>query len=269
MSVKIAHEGNKSITLEDLIKKETIHGTDIEPIYWFNQKENQRLAVSIAGASGSGKSTLASKIVDYLSQKLKYQVFIFSVNSGEDVLIKKRPVKYEVMKPKVIRGKLQLMQELTGEIVPIMEKKVVEEPLYPIRIDYMAPSIWEEPLEYWRKSIVIFDDIEDLGDKDATKRVKQLQSLFYTAGRKLDIHMVNTLHNMRDSNPLTKLENTFWVFAHRGSPKFKLVGILIDLLGMKRRDAEKVVSELGDSRHVAIHTTYPNYIIGSKLIKLL
>ena len=143
--------------------------------------------------------------------------------------------------------------------------------MMPTRVDYDDEWVREQPLEYWQKSICIFDDIEDLGSKESTKFVKGLQALMYTAGRKLNIFMVNTMHNFRggQETALAKLENNWWVFAARGSPKFKLVGVLVDLLGMKRRQAEITVKQLGDSRHVFIHTHFPNLIMSSNMMQLL
>lgn len=263
------------ISLEELIDKGIIHadkkGDSFEPIYWYNKDENQRLSVIISGSSGSGKSTLACKIVDDLAKQCQYQVFIFSINKDEDILCKPRKVAFDKEVPMFRNGKLLVDQDYN----PICDIKRCHEMMEPIRVDYENPEIQALPLEYYRDSIVVFDDIEQLSGqtpkeaKANTLFVKNLQSLMLTAGRKLNIHIVNTLHNIRDGNPLAKLENQYWVFPVRGTPKFKLVGVLVDLLGYKKKDAENLIDQLGDTRHVIIHTHYPNYIVCDRFVQLI
>jgi GTPase SAR1 family protein len=267
--------GDRRYTVEDLIGSGVIRSTKpITPVFRYNTAENQRLSVCITGPSGSGKSTLANQIVDNLAKETGYQVFLISVNKQEDVLYKKRMVEFdEDVHVYDDRGRL-VVDQIDGpdgpEFVPVVETKRRRQPMYPVRIDYDDPEWRARPIEYYRDSIIIFDDIEDLGSKAANDWVRGLQSLILTAGRKLHIHIISTMHNFRDGSALTKLECEYWVFPLRGSPKYRLAGVLKDLMGMRPREAEALIKELGsDSRHVVIHTHYPSYIMSSHMIKLI
>lgn len=262
--------GDTQYSVDDLIDEGSITSKKpIKPVFRYNKDENQRLSVCITGASGSGKSTLASSIVDDLAKDTGYQVFLFSVNQHEDVIYKKRIVEYD-QEETVWDGERLVVEEGEDGLVPVMEVVRHRDKMYPVRVDVHDPVWHERPIEYYRDSIVVFDDIEDLGSKEANTWIHRLQSLMLTAGRKLQIHVVSTLHNFRDSNPLTKLECQYWVFPLRGSPKYRLAGVLKDLMGMKPREAELLIKELGtDSRHVVIHTHHPAYILANHMIKLI
>jgi GTPase SAR1 family protein len=270
-----------NITTLELVKARPIAGAPaiikskekLKPVFWYDAKGKQRLSVLIVGPSGSGKSTLASKIVDDLADDTMLQVFIISVNQGEEVINKKRPVRYTEKRPvyTMVNGEEKLVVEFDsfGELVPVMQDAEVRDHQYATVLDWRDPAVRELPFEWYHDSIVVFDDVEDLGDADANKWVNYLQNMFLTAGRKLNIHMVSTQHNFKDGRATVRNETAYWVFPVAGAAQYKLVGALTELMGLTKKRAAGIIDTLGDTRHAVVHTHMPAYILGDHCAILL
>ena len=108
-----------------------------------------------------------------------------------------------------------------------------------------------------KNSIVIFDDIDSIKNRDIRKAIYELLNQCLEIGRHFDIHVVQTNHILCANNDTKRILNeahhiTF--FPHSGS--ISTLGRLCEAYGGVDKDVLKKVRKT-QSRWATIHKNYP------------
>lgn len=213
-------------TLNDRIPKEIHINSKLRPIpFYNNDSEKQRLSVCAAGPSGSGKSYAIALLIKDLVKiypKLKKRIFYYSRNMNKDPAYKNLDIK-------IIK----------------LDEDYKEDPL---------------PLEYFKNSIVIFDDIETIPDKKIKALVKDIRSDILECGRHLNINVFSTTHSLsgKESKDLMNECNSILFFPQSG-----LSGSIQKVLNVYGCLSNKNIKRLLNlnTRYIYFHTKHPMYIV--------
>jgi hypothetical protein len=182
-----------------------------------------REVMMVAGPSGSGKST-------YSAQYIKKYKRAFPKN--EFVLFSRKP-----------------------------EDAILDE-LNPIRIK-LDQSLVDDPvtLEELKDTLVLFDDIDTIPEKDIKKAVKDIQNDILEVGRSYHITCICTSHQICNYNETRILLNecTQFVFFPRAGGTHHITRFLKVYAGLSKKEIQKILKL--PSRWVLLNRTYPNYIM--------
>lgn len=180
--------------------------------------------IFIAGASGSGKSTFAGNYMKRYKQKFKKnEMFVFSRNTEDSALDKAKPIRVE------------------------LSEELIEEPL-----DMTELS----------KSLVVFDDITTIPDKAIREEVLRLREDLLECGRKEEIYVLVTNHNLLDYKNTRNLLNeasSVVFFPKGGGGQHQIQGFLTRHAGLGKNEIQKIRNL--PSRWVSIYRTYPTFIL--------
>ncbi len=186
----------------------------------------------IAGPTGSGKSYYTKK---YLTQLRKVfpdkKIFIFS-DVDED------PELDDI--PGIIRVKL--------------DKNMIDKPIRPAKL---------------ADSIVVFDDIDSIQDKEISNSVMKLRDSLLRRGRHEDISVIVTSHlmsNYKDTRIILNEANSITFFPRSGATD-AIKYTLKKYCNMNSKEIEKCLKL--PSRWVTVYKNYPNYILYEKGVYLL
>jgi len=230
------NSGEKSIEMEDI---------NIFPLLKFKEGEKQNHRIAIFGKSGSGKSHLVGRMLDMLKSK-KHG------NQDRDIVI--------------ISG----VEEDAALDKPRGKKGSKAEPE---RIDIYSPEFSEMTPDDFEDSVVVFDDIENLTNKNANKTVLALRNSMLERGRHKNIDIISISHNAIGGN-LTRFvhsEATGFVIFPRYSQVHQLSTYLSKYAGLSKQAIEKIIN-IGEnqSRWIFVSNLAPMYVIyehGCYLVK--
>lgn len=176
------------------------------------------------GPTGSGKSYLIGKYIEKYKKHFKNnKIYLFSDKPEDPALDKKEY--------KVIR--IALNDQLYND---------------PIQADELA------------NSLVIFDDIDSISDKNIRKAVYSLKDQILKRGRSLKIYELVTVHNTEYGETRTDLANSTGVyfFPKMGAPK-TVKYVLENYFGLDSKAIKKIMSL--PSRWVYVNKLAPNYVL--------
>ncbi len=183
----------------------------------------------IAGCSGSGKSTYVSKYVEEWRKLFPgCPIFLFSQVSSDAVLDKFAELMRIKIDENLIIEKMDV-KELTKKDCPA--------------------------------SLVIFDDIDVIGDKKVQEAVYKIQEQLLEVGRHENIYVLSTAHQiMNYMKTRTLLNEATWitVFPKSGST-YHIKQMLFKYCGMSHRQIAYILKL--PSRWVTIYKQFPNYVI--------
>jgi hypothetical protein len=188
-----------------------------------NDKEVERLY--IAGPSGSGKSTYAA---EYISQFLKMfkgrKFYIFSRLNEDDILDKLDPIRI------------------------IINNELIRKPIQPKEL---------------MKSIVLFDDIDTIPDKQLTENVRKLRDDLLETGRHEEIYTVSTSHQLMNYKQTRTLlnESTSVTFFPQSGSSYHIKRFLREYCGLDKPQIKKILGL--PSRWITISKTFPMYVLYS------
>ena len=210
---------------------------EISAIPYINQNANQRSASFISGISGSGKSTMAAKLIKKIRrvrQDRHKEIVVFSSGSIAD------PVWDQF------------------EDIEI--------------IDMTDPRFLEIEIEDLESMIVIFDDHENISDKELRKYIQHFQKDCLERTRKLEVDIIFINHMSQNYNVTKGLifeADTFYlnVAANRNaSIRFLKSYSHLTKKQLAELDAYEFSSEFN---FVTFRKSYPSYIIVENSIQLL
>lgn len=179
--------------------------------------------VLIAGKSGSGKSTIAALYMyEYLRMFPDRRIILISRHDGEKAYAR---VKHQQL------------------------------PLESFATD-------EEPLELTdlANSLIVFDDTDNLQDKQIAESVKRLNEDLISNGRKYGIHVVTIVHqlmNYKATRNLILEANKVFVFPAGAAHQVRQ---FLEKYGGLEPDAIKKIFKL-QSRWVMLSQTVPQYVV--------
>ena len=180
--------------------------------------------IFIAGASGSGKSTFAGNYMKRYKKKFKdNEMFVFSRNTEDIALDKAEPIRVE------------------------LSEEILEEPLDMTELN---------------NSLVVFDDITTIPNKEIKEEVLRLREDLLECGRKENIYVLVTNHNLLDYKNTRNLLNeasSVVFFPKGGGGQHQIQSFLTRHAGLSKKEIQKIRGL--SSRWVSIYRTYPTFIL--------
>ncbi len=186
----------------------------------------------ISGPNGSGKSYYTSNYLKiFHSMFPKKPIWLFS-SVNEDPLLDSIPGV----------GRIDLTRDL------------VDDPIFPDQLP---------------DSIVVFDDIDSIPDKDIATAVNSLKNSLLTTSRHSNIYVICTSHLATDYNKtrLNLNESSFVTLFPGSGASNQVTRILKEYCGLLKPQIDCIFSL--KSRWVTIHKRYPMYIMYDRGIFLL
>ena len=180
--------------------------------------------IYITGPSESGKSTYAANFIKRF--KIMYpdkKFFIFSRLTQDEVLDKLNPIRVS------------------------LDESYLEDPLN---------------LEDLSHSIVLFDDIDTIGNKHVREKIKDLRDDCLETGRHNDIAVISVSH-VALGNKNTKMslnESNSLVLFPKAATKYHIESILTRYIGLDKHQINYIYNNI-KSRWIAIYRDYPMFIL--------
>lgn len=195
----------------------------------------------ICGASGSGKSTMTrGLIINFNMMFPDSQVYLFSkVNTD--------PAFDDLEKKKIITR------------IPI-DNQLVTDPINVL-----------EDIEQW--SLVIFDDIDTITDKNILKAVNNIKMQILEIGRHRNIYCIVTSHLITTSDRagtrtmMNEMHNLV-IFPKGGGSVYQQRYCLKNYLGFNNKQIDDILNT-SDSRWVWISKNYPQYVLTQKRCNII
>lgn len=203
----------------------------------------------MTGPSGSGKTTSAAKFAKeyhtmYPDNKI---VFISTVNDNKDIM-KLDPIFINIRDPYLIE------QNWFGP-----DK---------LRLINNPNAADDDQISDFQHSLVIFDDLEAISDKELAKSIRELQDQILNIGRHFCVSCVICKHLACEYNKTKQilLESDFiTIFPRKSTPK-NLVYLLNKHLGFDNKTINMIINS--DSSTVTISAKYPHAIIETNSVYL-
>jgi hypothetical protein len=206
------------------------------------KEREQRNIYYIAGPSGCGKSYTSALIIKQWKKLYPYgKIYLFS----------------EVKKDKAL-------DKLINWRVDITDKKMIDKPIEPDEFKN-TDGRGEN-----RGSLVIFDDVDTITDKELFKSVHNLLDKLLQTGRHQNIDMIVTSHQLMDYKKtrilLQEAQNV--IFFPQGGSIYHIDRFLKIYGGVNKHQLKKILGL--PSQWVMFHKSYPQYVLyehGAFLLK--
>ena len=150
----------------------------------------------------------------------------------------------------------------------------------PIKDRYQFKFFWKDPRDldpedtqidtYQEKSILIFDDVNSIGDRKVRNRIIQFRETCLEIARHRSLVIISTEHLYHNRAKTQKLRNSsaFLTLYPRNSPK-PIDDVLENIFNLNRHERAALISKLKrEARSQFLHIDYPGYIINTKRIML-
>lgn len=117
------------------------------------------------------------------------------------------------------------------------------------------------PIEAFKNSIVIFDDIDTIKDKRIREAVRDLRDEILEKGRHSNINVLSISHNPTNNKPTkaSLLESSSVVLFPGGGDDFHITNVLKNYCGINPKKINEIVNI--ESRWIQCHKKYPKYIL--------
>ena len=224
--------------LQNGYKKISLDGrATLEPLL----DDTGRSITYICGASGSGKSTMTRNLVINFNLMFpESQIYLFSK-------VDKDPAFDDLEKKKIII-RIPINNELITDPIDVLND-----------------------IEEW--SLVIFDDIDTILDKNLLKTVNNIKMQILETGRHRNIYCIVTSHliNTSDRNGTRTMMNEMHnlvIFPKGGGSVYQQKYCLKNYLGFNNKQVDEILNT-NDSRWVWISKNYPQYVLTQKKCKII
>jgi hypothetical protein len=222
--------------------------------YWTTESpkgEQHYHGVTAFGASGLGKSVaLADLIVNNPAWKKIKTVYLYSKVATVD----------KAWEP--VRKKYR------DNFVPIdLSAKGMQGPE-----DDFLESIPLTAEALANDSLIVCDDISSTSDPEIRDAVFRLQTEIIQVGRHRNQHCISSNHRFAEHGKTRHLRggSPYFVMFARSSDRHLKDDLLRDQYGLPAADRRTLLRKLkAKSRSVFIHNTYPSYIVGGGVVRLL
>ena len=156
-----------------------------------------------------------------------------------------------------------------------------DDPSYkPIKDLYQFKFFWKDPRDldpedtsidtYQEKSILIFDDVNSIGDRKVRKRIIQFRETCLEIARHRSLVIISTEHLYHNRAKTQKLRNSsaYLTLYPRNSPK-PIDDVLENIFNLNRHERYALISKLKrEARSQFLHIDYPGYIVNTKRVML-
>lgn len=189
-------------------------------------RTDKRESLYVAGPEGAGKSHYASMYArEYKKIFPKKDFIIFSRKEEDEPLDKLKPVRV------------------------MLNEEIVEDPI---------------ELEEVADSLVLFDDIDRIRDKNIKKSVDFLKDSILDVGRSDEIYVISTAHNLTAGKDTKHdlLESSSVTFYPNYGDDYHINYFLKQYCGLKKDQIDKIYNL--KSRWVTIYKRAPMYILHEK-----
>ena len=193
-----------------------------------SKEKNQVDRLYVSGPQGSGKSTYISNFIkEYNKAYPKNPVFIFS-RKDEDKA-------FDKLKPRPIRI--------------MIDEEMLEEPIN---------------LDELKNSLVIFDDIDTIMDKDLNKEIHRLRDDVLECGRSYGISICSSSHQTTNWSKTrnTLLESNSKTIFPKSGAQYSYTRLLKEYNGLNPTQIKKILNL--PSRWVTILCNYPTTVLYDK-----
>lgn len=221
---RLFYEEMDKIKNNKLDKVELKNGAKFIPIP--KRIENQNDRIMITGPSGAGKSTWASKYAEkYKLMFPKNKVILFSNKEKDKCLDDLKPIRMK------------------------LNYKLVDDPIKASELS---------------NKLVIFDDIDQIPDKEIKKAVQELRDLLMAEGRSEHIYVLTISHNPTNHKQTTSslLESSAIVMFPEGGDTYHIEQVSKRYCGLPIKKVRDVL-EL-NSKWCIVNKTAPKYVLHEK-----
>ena len=195
--------------------------------------KKERSCHAIFGQAGSGKSWwCCNYIKEYIKIYPKRPIYLFTTITSD-----------------------------IGCLKEIKKLKIIE-----LNNDFATDDI---PLEEFKQSLCLFDDIDNIRDKHLKKKLFQTLNDCLQVGRKFEIEVLITFHVATAGND-TKIilnECNSVSFNYRTFGNRALKYLLDAYLGLDKKQIERIKKL--DGRMITVLKTYPKLVLGEKELYIL
>lgn len=188
-----------------------------------NNDPNQRDSIYITGPSGSGKSTFIGNFIkEYIKRNPTNDIVLFSMKDEDPALDP-----YHPMRIKIDRG-------------------LIDDPI---------------DLAELENSLVIFDDIDQIGDKKLQNAVHNLRDRILEVGRSKNISICTVAHQITNykASRICLNEADYVIFFPKSGSKYQVSYFLKNYAGMSKDDINKVFNL--KTRWCILKKSYPMAVI--------
>ena len=198
-----------------------------------NSPNKERQTLYIAGPSGAGKSTYTSNFLKYWRK----------LNPKKEIIIFSRVPKDEAFTDKKLNiKKIEINDDLLEEPIDIQTEL--------------------------SDSLVIFDDINTIRDKELREEVQHIQADILETGRHADIDIICTNHKLMDyKSTRTLLNESHFVTFFSGNGSYHNKRFLKEYCGLGKQTIDRILKLR--SRWITICKKYPMYCMCENEIFLL
>lgn len=230
--IKNGKYNNKIVSIspddDDKIKKSftKLKIPDSGKFFQMPDKNTERQILYITGASGSGKSTYcANYIMEYKKIFPKNDIYVFSALKDDESLDKVEPKRVKI------------------------DERLISDPLF---------------VEDFKNSLVVFDDIDVISDKNHRKAVYNLLNAILETGRHFRVSCLITNHLPTAREETRRVLNechSITYFPHSGN-KSTLNRLLTEIIGLDKEDVSKIKKL--KTRWATIFKNYPQIAMSEK-----
>jgi Cdc6-like AAA superfamily ATPase len=184
---------------------------------------NQRDSIYITGPSGSGKSYFVSNFIsEYKKRYPKREVILFSAKDEDPALDKYKP------------GRIKLTDEMAEDPIDLKELE---------------------------NTLVVFDDIDQIGNKKIQDAVWNLRDRILEVGRSLQISICTVAHQITNykASRICLNEADYVVFFPQSGARFQINYFLKNYAGMDKEQIDGIKKL--KSRAVILKKTYPMCLV--------
>jgi len=198
--------------------------------------------IYIAGASGVGKSSFSAQFV--LEYHIKYpenKIYMYSTHQAEHAY-SRLPIEYQ-----------ELKTLLPDSIPPPGSNSPSNEP----------PTVQD-----FKNSLVLFDDVDNLQDKNLQNAVNGLQSDLLANGRKYHVSVMIIAHQLMNYKQTRNiLSECYRVVFFPQSSKYHVNRYLKTYAGIQKSDIDRIMNTR--SRWICLQTTVPNIVMAEHDVFIL
>lgn len=124
--------------------------------------------------------------------------------------------------------------------------------------------------ENYKDTLMVFDDIESIVEKDLLKQIMRFRDTCLIAGRKYGVSTISICHEIHDREKTRTVHNEcdeIVLFNQGNGNVAPIKKLLAEKFGLSKSDVEFVLSS--QSRWVAVKKSYPKVIISPSTIRLI